>query len=348
MARRNFYIKESEMDDFQRRLINKRLDGDFIVEGCAGSGKSVIAFWKLHDIVMNKRGTAQVVVYTKALKNYFVAGCRDEGIDPELVDYWNHWENNPRTTDYLIVDEAQDFSEKDILMFQGHANVALLLFGDSSQQIYQFLARLGKSKRVTMEEIRDITGFKYDRLVFNHRLPARIARVAQYLNTEGDDLEDRCTDEGVENPYFLQCKSFEEQLYKIAEIVRNRDLEDVGVLLPNNDKVKEVADFLRSKGISVEAKFSGPKSGHNTLNFATTNLKVMTYHSAKGLQFKAVFLPGCEHSEMSGFLEPLYVAMTRPYELLYVLYSDGLPRELANIPAELYSSSTQSEETEYL
>lgn|GEM_PF-5067787 len=88
MSKKNFYIRESEMDDFQRKVINRRSENSLIVRGCAGSGKSVIAFWRLHDIVSNNKGTVQIVVYTKSLKDYFVEGCRGEGIDPRLIDYW--------------------------------------------------------------------------------------------------------------------------------------------------------------------------------------------------------------------------------------------------------------------
>lgn len=71
-----------------------------------------------------------------------------------------------------------------------------MLYGDSAQQLYTFI----KDKQtVSMEDIQYFTKFPVEQLVFNHRLPKKIARLAQYLNSESDELEERCTEEGVEN-----------------------------------------------------------------------------------------------------------------------------------------------------
>ena len=40
MAKRSFYVKDSELDDYQVKVINKKTDNSYIVKGCAGSGKS--------------------------------------------------------------------------------------------------------------------------------------------------------------------------------------------------------------------------------------------------------------------------------------------------------------------
>ena len=70
----------------------------------------------------------------------------------------------------------------------------------------------------------------------------------------------------------------------------------------------------------------------------------MTYHSAKGLQFETVFLPLLEeYEEKWDFVKnvdcnrkTLYVAMTRTYKDLYVMYSGDLPDVLTGIPANIY------------
>ena len=42
MAKRSFYVKDSELDDYQVKVINKKTDNSYIVKGCAGSGKSIL------------------------------------------------------------------------------------------------------------------------------------------------------------------------------------------------------------------------------------------------------------------------------------------------------------------
>ena len=39
MAKRSFYVKDSELDDYQVKVINKKTDNSYIVKGCAGCGR---------------------------------------------------------------------------------------------------------------------------------------------------------------------------------------------------------------------------------------------------------------------------------------------------------------------
>ena len=137
-------------------------------------------------------------------------------------------------------------------------------------------------------------------------------------------------------------------MLSIAQIVRTRGLDDVGILLPRNDRVKAVWQFLQEQGINAEVKYSENYRVHSNLNFATSNPKVMTYHSAKGLQFGTVFLPECDYQRLDQFVEPLYVAMTRAYESLFLMYSGQLPQILLRIPSDLYETNLKVRETELL
>ena len=70
MAKRSFYVKDSELDDYQVKVINKKTDNSYIVKGCAGSGKSILALWKAKQIQEGGKGSYLYVVYTKALRQY--------------------------------------------------------------------------------------------------------------------------------------------------------------------------------------------------------------------------------------------------------------------------------------
>ena len=74
----------------------------------------------------------------------------------------------------------------------------------------------------------------------------------------------------------------------------------------------------------------------------------MTYHSAKGLQFETVFIPNIRELNMLRMEQEqkaLYVAMTRTYRDLYIMYSSNLPSHLSEsvIPKELYETSLTKE-----
>lgn len=234
--------------------------------------------------------------------------------------------------DYVIVDEAQDFSRDDIELLKSKARKALLVYGDTAQQLYKFL----KDKQtVSMEDIQYFTKFPVEQLVFNHRLPKKIARVAQYLNSESDELEERCTEEGTEKPKILEYNTKQEQFAAIANLIKNKGMEDVGILFRNNKEVDEAYDYFTNKGIEVEAKSYRHK---DELDFTSDNPKLMTYHSSKGLQFENVFIPECT-AEGADDRNPLYVAITRTYRSLYIMHSGNLSCFFDDVPTDLYDDS---------
>lgn len=218
MAKRSFYVKDSELDDYQVKVINKKTDNSYIVKGCAGSGKSILALWKAKQIQDEHKGSFLYIVFTKALMQYMSDGIHQVGIAQRNVDYYWHWQNRSGcpSADFIIVDEAQDFSKEDIDLFRSKAKKALLLYGDTAQQLYTFIQ---DKQTVSMEDIQYFTKFPVEQLVFNHRLPKKIARVAQYLNSESDELEERCTEEGVEKPKILEYNSVREQYDAIISLI---------------------------------------------------------------------------------------------------------------------------------
>jgi len=336
MAKRSFYIKDSELDDYQVRVINKKSEKSFIVKGCAGSGKSILALWKAKQIQDENKGSYIFIVFTKALMQYMADGIHEVGISQRNVDYHWHWQNRAGcpSADYIIVDEAQDFSREDIELFKSRARKALLLYGDSAQQLYTFIR---DKKTVSMEDIQYFTKFPVEQLVFNHRLPKKIARVAQYLNSESDELEERCTEEGTEKPRILRYRTIEEQYDAIIQLIKNRNMEDVGILFRHNQGVQQAYEYFKRKGMNVEAKFNQ----FMDLDFTSDNPKMMTYHSSKGLQFEHVFIPDC-CVEGEDERNPLYVAITRTYNSLYILHSGNLSSLFDDVPLSLYETSLSS------
>ena len=333
MAKRSFYVKDSELDDYQVKVINKKTDNSYIVKGCAGSGKSILALWKAKQIQDEHRGSYMYIVFTKALMQYMADGIKEVGISQRNVDYHWHWVNRAGcpSADYIIVDEAQDFSKEDIELFKSKARKALLLYGDSAQQLYTFIQ---DKKTVSMEDIQYFTKFPVEQLVFNHRLPKKIARVAQYINSENDELEERCTVEDTEKPKILEYPTVEKQYDAIIELIQNKHMEDVGILFRQNDEVEEAYNYFQEHGLNVEAKFGK----HMDLDFTSDNPKLMTYHSSKGLQFENVFLPDCTVEDDDN-RNPLYVAVTRTYQSLYILHSGNLSSLFDDVPRDLYDTS---------
>ncbi len=339
MAREAWYINESELDDYQIPIVQKKIGSSFIVQGCAGSGKTVLALWKARKIADRNLGSFYVVVYTRALRQFLNDGVGEIGLSENRVVYYNLWKyqlNKPRA-DFVIVDEAQDFTKEELTDLQKSANKAFILFGDTDQQVYKDWKDV-----MRMEDIAHHTKLKMESLVLNHRLPKTIARVVQYLNTTGDRLESRCTKEGSNKPYLANINSVEKQLDFIKNTIEERSYTDVAILFCDNQSVKMADEYFKKSNFLVEAKY-GNRSQYDekfNLNFDSENPKLMTYHSAKGLQFEAVFVPECTmdnlHNKKNDYRNALYVALTRAYQDLFILYSDKLINLLDKVPENLF------------
>lgn len=349
MSKRSFYIPESMADDYQQAIIAKKVDRSMVVKGCAGSGKSLLALWKTHSISSMGLGSVLFVVFNRSLQKYITDGLEEMkifNVDVQRinkcfkwsVDENNQWVMGPWSMgdyDYIIVDEAQDLTEAQIQALRQHARKSLALYGDSAQQLYKT-----SRSTVSMEDIGYITRYPLEQLVFNHRLPRKIARLAECLNPQGDELVDRCKTEGVNKPYILYYPTIDMQLDAIQSIIENQNLEDVGILFSRKDDISYAKAYLEQQGCSVEVNLDDKTE----LNFESTNPKLMTYQSSKGLQFETVFLPNC-NEEIS--VNALYVAMTRAYQTLYIMHSGDISPFLAEAPNDLYEESLEKE-TEYL
>lgn len=321
MSKEKWYINESELDDYQIQIIRRNLASSFIVKGCAGSGKTVLALWRAKELAESGEDNYLVIVYTRALNQFINDGIKEIGVDESKVMYHWEWKHNGQPkADYIIIDEVQDFDEKELSELKSAANKHLILFGDSAQQLYKDLPN--KGKLLTMEGIHMLTRIPMENLVINHRLPKKIARIAEKVTLSNDPLEERCKKEGVNKPRLVKCSNFQDELDYIIEVVKAQNYTDVGILFPTNDDVEAAYSYYKSKSWDIEKK-SGYGAGAMDLDFTTENPKMMTYHSAKGLQFEAVFIPNCSVADEKN-RNPLYVALTRSYRDLFITHSDSI------------------------
>ena len=355
-------IKESELDDDQIKVLMETLDKSCIVAGCAGSGKSVLALIKAQRIQKEYGTNYKVIVYTKALCKYMNSGKQELGL---VNDFYYHmeWkyqrekrgrfmvyskdENGNKipympSADYIIVDEIQDFSSNEIQEFLNATNKNFFFFGDTAQSIYE-----GFKTTVPVDRISSMvplnTKVKNWELYRNYRLPLSVAKVVQSI---GIDLppfvESTYKSKETTVPRFLKYRTEEDQIKSIHDIIIKNNMTDVAILLPDNDYVKVVYNQLKELGGNYELRYNDKENfriSQDSLSFTSTNPKVMTYHSAKGLQFETVFLPYIEKfSGQESDRKALYVAMTRTYRNLYVMYSIKLPFPLSHIDSVLYKN----------
>ncbi|MBO7689021.1 MAG: ATP-binding domain-containing protein, partial [Kiritimatiellae bacterium] len=329
-------------DEDQLALIDKTLDKSMLIAGCAGSGKSVIALHKAMKI-RESSGDVILIAFTKSLNRYMAAGRTDNGLGNRFFYHWQ-WKHEGRPkADYIIVDEIQDFTRSEIEEFIAAANKSFFFFGDTAQSIYGEI----RPGTLTVEEISDLTGLKILHLYNNYRLPKPVAQITQaYVGVDVNPYEEAVyQSKECERPRFLAYESVEKQADAIVGLINKNKWRNVGILLPSNRAVYEMFEYLRERHLLCECKYSAeqmngnqaaPSTSTDSLNFRSESPKLMTYHSAKGLQFETVILPMFSEAKSKAARKALYVAMTRTYRNLYVMYTGSLGAPSSAVPTHLY------------
>jgi superfamily I DNA/RNA helicase len=334
-----FFIDYSSLDDFQRQLIDRKNNKSMVVSGSAGSGKSLIALHKAKQIA-SLGESYTIIVYTKSLRKYFEDGLKKLGL--RNVFHYHQWKHNQHRVKYLIVDECQDFTNEEIEEMKLYGEYCLF-FGDTAQSIMGFADR-GETQ--TIEHTAADMGIAPDPLYFNYRLTKEVAALGEKIGNV-EDLVLKCKRQG-EKPNLIPAGNFDGQLDKIADIIKNRSLTNVGILLPFNIvrtgsewSVEHVKDYLMQKGITCEFKYNANQDSEMDLDFHSSNPKIMTWWCAKGLQFKDVFIPGCDKD--TDKRSALYVAMTRCSERLYLGYSGTLSSLFPQKGNSVYNNNDEIE-----
>ena len=339
---KKFNVETESLDDDQLELIDKNINKSMIVAGCAGSGKSVIAMYKAQQI-KDEGGDVILIAYTKSLNRYMQQG-KQNSLGERFYYYWQWKDQGMPKADYVIVDEIQDFDKKEILEFIHATKKCFFFFGDTAQSIYKAFAK----QTMSIEEISTLTGVVVSMLYKNYRLPKPVAKITQGylgLNQETDEVREYSESTYLSResslPYFVECTSKEEQIDRIISIINTKQYKNVGILVPDNDMVLEIMDAFTKKEFVCEFKYNAgynDEGNKDTLNFNTNKPKLMTYHSAKGLQFETVILPYYNGAKTNEDRKALYVAMTRTYRNLYVMYSGIFAKPLSDVPERLYTT----------
>ena len=238
--------------------------------------------------------------------------------------------------DYLIIDEAQDFSTEELKSrYLANVSKTYALFGDSAQKIYS-------NRGATMDEIRaSLKGDPYF-LKYNYRLPKSIAKVAQDIPaTPADLMSFNQKDRGnSDSPYYpkpvvTKYEDSNAELEGILQTIRNEDLDDVAILVPTEKDVIRVYNFLKENNINSQVLYRTSKTVPfrtiNTLDMVNNDLPcILTYHAAKGTEFDNVFVPFANYGTLPD-RNAFYVACTRSSHSLYISYSGKLTNFLDKV-----------------
>lgn len=359
MPREKWLIDPGELDEFQRKIRGLSIDESYIIKGCAGSGKTLLALYRALDIHINSIAEDEddpasftVVVYTKALKGFLRSGIMELKIPIHQIINYAKWDGE--AIDYIIVDEAQDFTESEIELLSNAGLKSIMLYGDSEQQLYKSKKIDGTTKyerTLSIEEIATKLKLPHFELLKNYRLPNTIAALAAHVGTD-KDLVSKCTKIGLEKPRLKRFTSWESELDYIMNEIETRNLTDVAILVPFSERnrgkrnnfhrnIADVNDYFDNKAFAHEYKTSSYGNNGLEIDFESSLPKLLTYHGSKGLQFETVFIPFCDFPAhdtwfINRYKAPLYVGLTRTYRNLYVTHSERLTPFFDELPTTTF------------
>ena len=222
-----------------------------------------------------------------------------------------------KPVDYLIVDEAQDCSDKEWEFFNLLNPNGFLYVGDTRQCIYEW----NGARPDLLENVASAPGVKVYNLNENYRNGYNILNFAKGIITRtkshmyDDSIPMRSTVPG-------QVEWVEYNLRQIVDILRNskEPFKNWFILTRTNDQIESVKYILDSYRIPNITFKRGGKSFNELEELINSDaVKILTIHTAKGLEANNVIVIGVNMWKDEE-IRLAYVAATRARNNLYWVY----------------------------
>lgn len=341
-----FWISTDQLDKDQRKVVEGiPATTSFLLRGPAGSGKTNILLLRAKWLTLKKQSNYCIVVFTKSLRKFVADGCAQYGLDPSCVttqsalfrrildEYAVRYElandfDSDRTMlagkmlslvesgrisntyfQTLLVDEAQDYTDTELLVMRGLSK-HLVLAADSRQSIYKVSH--------SPDLIEKIVGGNTAELQYHYRSGLKLCKVADAILSDATSyprVQSACHYPETERPSSVTpvpCVSAEEQFSAIADNLDKQLAlypgERIGVLFPKREQVAAFNEYASHLGLSDK-------------------VWVDTLHAAKGWEFRAVHLGGCEVLYRMGPTQKrlIYTGVLRGKTSAHIYYSGHIP-----------------------
>lgn len=241
----------------------------------------------------------------------------------------------------LLIDEAHDFDETWLQMAARMVNPAsnsLLVLYDDAQSIYQKQRRKFSFASVGIQAQGRTSVLK-----LNYRNTAEVLALAMQcaasLVAERPESEDAVQTVQPATagrrgplPVLIEAANPAEEAELIAERIAKavsdgKSLNDIAVLFRTRHRIEGVSRALQRKGITVQAMQA---QGATRFDWSRPSVKLITMHSAKGLEFPLVFIAGLDSmpwkdEPLEEEVRLLYVGMTRSTQELVLAATGNSP-----------------------
>lgn len=347
----------------QDLIYNLDLDGNYLVSGPPGTGKSVIALYRAQMLTFDDREPA-VLMYSKVLQQYTERTANELGVAGYVTtfhkwfwDFWRqHYGTSPPTItgnsyepDWaqiaqlfmanppqlgsladLIVDEGQDLP---LGFFRIARFVAknITVFADENQQLFD--------NNTTLREIETAIGAReHLSLLRNYRNTVEIAAVgAKYYSGTPTGIPDPPERHG-DKPTLKCYASTDEFADFVARYVKSRTDLTIGVACADQSLQRKLYRALSNRRLPVPVQqYLSNNQQHRILDFDSPAVTLVHYKSLKGLEFDTLFVPELQRvtadTTSAATRMMFYVVMSRARDELHLSWSGA--SEIPDIVADL-------------
>jgi len=374
-------VPVNSLDAIQLRTIEaivKAPKQNHWVKGFAGSGKTIVL-----THVLKRLASAQPKVrvcfatYTHALKDLVESGLSESERRQIEISTLDALRSLKKSFDVIVADEVQDASARHLNTMRSKSG-ALIVAADMDQQIYRGRTNAAELKAnlkpVRDHQLRDIYRvdqgiFQVATVIFEDATVAANAMIDErddpprlYIGSSQDDEfktvfaeAERLAAVSAPSAILFPNKTLMDQFIKTVSKSEGYSGNPPGVKdAPEReegegrDPYKLVNAYLEDQGSPLQVLGGG--SGDLYESDRRPMIYLVTYHSAKGLDFPYVFLPNLTEKTKTNPLvgasdeeerRIFFVALTRARERLHLSYHGEPHRFIGEIPPDYLQAWTK-------
>lgn len=357
-------VRRDRLTGEQIPIVESPLNKNMWIAGFAGSGKSIVLVHRAIWIVDNNPNAKVVlIVYTRSLVDMYKTGLATLGYQNIEVKTIYEFMNGGTMYDYVLCDEVQDCTDSMIQEIQSRARQSVTVAGDKFQSIFEKDVWYNQPT-IDPQTLTTSLNARQEELTTIERLtPSIIEAVDKFLPAMKLATNAKPNAQKVDINIKL-CKTKtqrDEATYIYGDAERFlRNYERTAILFHRHTSCIDFANFiLDSKGKpvwnTVLNKYNKPDFGSLNRHLAQNGIKLMyigngygslkeaeinsigvmmTYQSAKGLDFENVYIPFASSNMFITYSDArsrtiFMVAMTRSGKNLTITYA-GQPHSYVN------------------
>lgn len=339
----------------QDLIYNLDLDGNYLVSGPPGTGKSVMALYRAQALTIDER-EPDVLMYSNVLQQYTEQAAEEIGVESFVTTFhkwfWRFWrthyggrpptlEGNSFAIDFgavvqmfmadppqkgqltdLIVDEGQDLAV-DFYRMARYTAQNITVFADENQKIVE--------ENTTLREIEKAIGAsEHLELRRNYRNTAEIAAVAAHYYAGAPTGKPDPPERHGDKPILKNFPDLNDFVGFVARYAAGRTNLNIGIACPTSSLQRKLLNRLQARNLRIRVQtYIGSSKDHKDLDFDEPAITIVNYRSLKGLEFDTLFVPEIQQVTMdptSAVTRMMfYVAMSRARDELHLSWSGDGP-----------------------